>query len=87
MEPRHRCEEKVFAIYDPQNDIDIDGSEFVEANDADAKNEMCNSQNEKVENMDYDAFLNYKYVSSEQRTDCAFSQPLCIFCFTHLRFF
>ena len=74
MELRHRYEEKVFSIYDPEKNVDIDGSDFVEANDVDVQNEMYNSQDEKVENMDYDAFLNYKYVSCtlnwSNETDC-----------------
>ena len=65
MELRHRYEENVFTIYDPEKNVDIDDNEFIEANDACAENEMYNSKDEKVhvENMDYDAFLNYMYVS------------------------
>ena len=63
IEQRHRYEEEVFTIYDPQNDVDIDdhnNDKFIEATVVDSQNEMYHSQDEKVENMDYDAFLNYK---------------------------
>ena len=63
MELRHHYEENVFTIYDIEKNVDIDCNDFSGANDADAQNEMYNSQDEKVEDMDYDAFLNYKYVS------------------------
>ena len=63
LELRHRYEENIFSIYDPEKNVDIDGNEFVEVNDDDTQNEMYNCRDEKVENMDYDAFLNYKYVS------------------------
>ena len=73
IEQRHRYEEEVFTIYDPPNDVDIDdhnNDKFIEATVVDSQNEMYHSQDEKVENMDYDAFLNYKYIS------CIFSEQM-----------